>query len=409
MRILVLCPHFEPDVAPTGVVMTEIAHHLVDQGHELDIVTALPWYRGHTVEDGWTGQPWRRQRTEWGSVLRVHPFPTDKTNIVGRALGFAGFTTLVAIGAVFRRRRPDVVLTMSPPLLLGLAGWLAARLRRVPLVFNVQDVFPDVAIEVGAIRNRRVIAGLSWLERFVYRRADAVTVLSSDLMGNVSAKIGRQDPKKIRVIANFVDTERIKPADRATRYREEIEAGDRTVVMYAGNMGFSQPLDLMVETARRWHNQRDVLFVLNGGGSERSRLEAAAAGLSNICFVDYQPIERVPEVLASADIHVIALKHGLARSSVPSKLYSILAAGRPALAAIDPGTEVATLLEKHDCGVSCAPEDLDLFEDALQELVADPLRCAAMGERGRTFVEAWVSPAAVAEAYGRLFTELTEF
>jgi len=410
VRILVLCPHFEPDSAPTGVVMTELAARLVERGHELHIITALPWYTHHRVEPEWAGRPWRREATEWGSITRVHPFPTDKTNIAARAVGFAGFTALAALGAMTRRRRPDVVLTMSPPLTLGVAGWVAARLRRSVCVFNVQDVFPDVAVEVGAITGRRLIGALYRLESFVYRRADAVTVLSSDLAENVGAKIGDQDPAKVRVIPNFVDTERIAPTDRDTAYRHELGLGAHPVVMYAGNVGFSQPLDLMIETARRWAERddglRDVRFVINGGGSERDRFERSAAGLANVTFVDFQPPERLAEVLASGDIHLILLREGLARSSVPSKLYSILASGRPVFASVDPGTEVDRVLVENGCGRSVGPGDLDEFETGLAALVADEAGRQRMGRRGREFVEEWVSPSGVAAAYEALFVEL---
>ncbi|MFT7610953.1 MAG: colanic acid biosynthesis glycosyl transferase WcaI, partial [Candidatus Aldehydirespiratoraceae bacterium] len=110
MRILVICPHFEPDVAPTGVVIAEIAHRLIDAGHELEIVTSLPWYESHAIEAGWGGRLWRRERTDWGRITRVHPFPTDKRNIPARAAAFAGFTALATIFSLFQRKRPDVVL-----------------------------------------------------------------------------------------------------------------------------------------------------------------------------------------------------------------------------------------------------------------------------------------------------------
>lgn len=406
MRVVVICPHYAPDMAPTAVVMTEMAEQLIRLGHELHIVTSLPWYEKHRIEESWKGRPWRREKTAWGSITRVHPFPTDKTNIPARAMGFAGFTVMAFLGALFQRRRPDVVLTMSPPLTLGLSGLVVARLRRAACVFNVQDIFPDIAIEVGAISSPRLVRTLQGLESFVYKRADAITVLSSDLRDNVAAKIGGQDPAKVRVIPNFVDTQRIQPAASDTAYRREVGAGDRTVVMYAGNIGFSQPLELMLDTARRWTERDDVLFVINGTGSERARLEASARDLDSVVFVDFQPPERLPEVLASGDIHLIALRKGLARSSVPSKLYSILAAGRPVFASIDPGTEVSRILEENQCGVSVPPEDLDAFESALAELVAATSDRTRMGERGRTFVESWASPAAVAMTYQELFDEL---
>lgn len=406
MNILVLCPHFAPDVAPTGEVMTSIATALADRGHHLHVVTALPWYKEHAVEPGWGGRPWRTERTPWGRITRLHPFPTDKTNIPARAVAFGGFTGLAAITALCSPMRPDVVMVMSPPLPLGVAGWLAAVSRRAPFVFNVQDVFPDVAVELGAITDPRVIAVAAWLERFLYRRSDAVTVLSEDLRDNVAAKLRGDRPERVRVIPNFVDTERIAPADPDNSYRREHGLSGRTVVMYAGNVGLSQSLDLVVEAARRFRDRPDVAFVINGGGSARPELQRSAAGLENLHFVDMQPRERLPEVLAAGDIHLVPLRRGLARSSVPSKLYSILAAGRPVLASVDAGTEVATTLERAGAGVSVGPEDADAFCEALGRLLDDPAGRDRMGRSGRRFVEGWVSPAAVGEAYERLFAEI---
>jgi colanic acid biosynthesis glycosyl transferase WcaI len=405
MNILVLCPHFRPDVAPTGEVMSAITDALADRGNRLHVVTSLPWYRLHDVEPQWRGRPWRTESTPWGWITRLHPFPTDKTNIPARAVAFAGFTGASAVAAIASRARPDVVMVMSPPLPLGFAGWVAALPRGIPFVFNVQDVFPDVAVELGAITDPRVIAAASAAERFLYRRADAVTVLSEDLRDNVATKVGRR-PERVRVIPNFVDTERVRPGERRNAYRDDYDLGDRTVVLYAGNVGLSQSLDLVVEAARRWRDRDDVVFVINGGGSALEALRSSAEGLDNLRFVPMQPRERLAEVLAAGDVHLVPLRRGLARSSVPSKLYSILASARPVLASVDPGTEVALTLERSGAGVAVPPEDPDAFCEALAALVDDPAGRVAMGAAGRRFVEDWVSPAAVGSAYEALFEEL---
>ena len=194
MRIVVLCPHFAPDTAPTGHVMSRIVGELAARGHEAHVVTALPWYRNHAIEPGWTGRLVRQQRTDWGSITRVSPFPGgDRRDLPRRALGYIGFSLLVGIAALRAGgwfRRADAVIAMSPPLTLGLTGWAAKLAHRAPLVFNIQDVFPDAAVETGAITDRRVIAVARWLERVSYRLADAVTVLSTDMADNVMAKIG---------------------------------------------------------------------------------------------------------------------------------------------------------------------------------------------------------------------------
>jgi colanic acid biosynthesis glycosyl transferase WcaI len=275
--------------------------------------------------------------------------------------------------------------------------------RRGPLVFNIQDVFPDAAIETGAIRNPAMIHASKWLERVSYRRAAAVTVLSDDLRVNVAAKLRRHRPERVRVIPNFVDTEAIRPVDRMTSYREELDIGDEPVVMYAGNVGFSQSLELLIQAARELPA---VTFVINGDGSARAAIEQQATGLANVRFAGYQPKERLSEVLGSADIHVVPLRRGLARASVPSKTYSVLAAGRPVVAAIDPGSEVPRMLEASDGGVSVAPDDPDAFVGALRYLLEHPERAATMGRHAREWVETAASPAAVAAAYDELLREV---
>lgn len=403
LRIAVLCPHFAPDTAPTGEVITRIVHELAALGHEVHVVAALPWYREHRIEDGWGGKWVRREVTAWGSITRVHPFPgTDKRNLLRRAFGFLGFSALAGLSSL-RGGRVDAVIAMSPPLTMGLTGWVTHLVRRGPLVFNIQDVFPDAAVETGAITNARIIAVAKWLERVSYHRAAAVTVLSDDLRDNVAAKVKPSHRNRVHVIPNFVDTEFIQPADRNTALRAELGIGDEPVVLYAGNVGFSQSLEMVVEAARRFPN---ATFLINGDGAARTTLQQQAADLPNVRFSGYQPKERVPEVLATGDIHLVPLKQGLGRVSVPSKTYSILAAGRPVLAAIDPGTEVPRMLAASAGGVVVPPDDLEAFCSALSDLLADPAQASAMGSAGRRWVEGAASPAAVGRAYEALIRSL---
>lgn len=404
LRLVVLCPHFAPDLAPTGVVMTRIVNELAARGHELHVVTSLPWYRNHAIEPGWGGRLWRTEKTEWGSIIRVHPFPgKSKSNLLRRALGFIAFSYAVGIRSVHADGLPfkvDGVLAMSPPLTLGLTGWCTKIIRRAPLVFNIQDVFPDAAIQTGAISNKKIIAAAKWLERMSYQRSDAVVLLSQDLRTNIASKIDRKFHHRLHVIPNFVDTIAITPQDRMTAYRSELGIGNQLVVMYAGNVGFSQSLNLVVDAAARFP---DIAFVVNGDGAARKKLEEDCAQLTNVFFGDYQPIERLSEVLATGDIHLVPLRAGLASVSVPSKSYSILAAGRPMLAAIDPGTEIPNMLQQSGAGVAVEPDNSTAFIEALGQLVSRREELHEMGSRGRTWVETHVSPASVAAQYEAIF------
>jgi len=404
LRLVVLCPHFAPDLAPTGVVMTRIVTELAGRGHELHVVTSLPWYRNHAIEPSWGGRLWRTEKTEWGSIIRVHPFPgKSKSNLLRRALGFIAFSYAVGIRSVHADGFPfkvDGVLAMSPPLTLGLTGWFTKIIRRAPLVFNIQDVFPDAAIQTGAISNKKIIAAAKWLERVSYQRSDAVVLLSRDLRTNIANKIDTKFHDRLHVIPNFVDTVAITPQNRMTAYRAELGIGDQLVVMYAGNVGFSQSLNLVAEAAAKFP---EIAFVINGDGAARKKLQDDCAQLANVYFGDYQPIERLSEVLATGDIHLVPLRAGLASVSVPSKSYSILAAGRPMLAAIDPNTEIPNMLRESGAGIAVEPDNAPAFIDALGQLASNRERLLEMGARGRNWVETHASPASVAAQYEAIF------
>jgi colanic acid biosynthesis glycosyl transferase WcaI len=402
-RLVVLCPHFAPDTAPTGTVMTRIVDELVELGVEVHVVTSLPWYAAHAVEPEWRGRTVRTDTVAWGSITRISPFAgADKRNLVRRAIGFVAYSALAGVqglrtgGAL---TRVDAVFAMSPPLTLGLTGWLVARLRRGRLIFNIQDVFPDAAVATGAITNPLVIRLARALERLSYRAADVVTVLSDDLAANVRAKLGPDRHGAVTVIPNFVDTDHVRPQDRMTPLRRELGLDDRSVVMYAGNLGFSQSVDLLVEVARALP---EVQVVINGDGAARASLDEPARELPNLVLNGYVAEDRLAELLATGDIHVVPLRAGLGSVSVPSKAYSIMAAARPIVASIDPGTAVPRVLAEADAGVSVPPDDAPSLIAAIRHLLEHPDLGSEMGARGRRWVERHASPAAVGAAYGRL-------
>ena len=417
MNIVVLCPHFTPDVAPTGEVMTSIAGALAELGHRLHIVTSLPWYQQHTLEPGWDGQLVRHQSTSWGTVTRVHPFPTDKSNLPARAVAFGGFTALATFEGIVSAAEPDVVLAMSPPLTLGLAGWAVATTRRVPFVFNIQDVFPDVAVELGLLTGRRAIAAASWLERVSYRRADAVTVLSDDLADNVRAKITRglapaaaaTQAAKVRVIPNFIDTAWITPGPLENAYRADYGLTGKRVVMYAGNVGLSQSLDLVLDAAAALRHETDVAFVINGGGAARPDLERRARGLDEPPFRGHAA--QAPPARGAGRGRRPRGAPEARPGLVERAVEAVLDPGRrrPLVASVDPGTEVERSMDQAGAGVAVPPDDPEAFTKALRRLLDDPEGAAAMGPSGRTSSSRGRRRPRSVRPIEALFTELRDF
>ena len=404
MKITIICPHFAPDTAPTGEVITQIVREFHKMGHQIHVITSLPWYRNHTVEAEWTARLISSEKTPWGKITRIHPFASkNRTNLLARGIAFCMFSCLASLVGLFSRRS-HVVLAMSPPLTLALAGWLTAKRHKAPLVLNIQDVHPDAAIETGTLTDERLIGLLKRIETMSYAKANAVTVLSDDLRNRLATRTDSES--KLRVIPNFVDTERIQPGNRDNAYRQELGLTDEIIVMYAGNVGFSQPLEIVLEAARHMADRDDIVFVINGNGARRALFEQEAEDLPNVTFMDYQPHERLNEVLAAGDIHLIPLQKGLSSVSVPSKLYSILAAGRPILASVDLGSEIDLVISRSGAGRTAAAGDTAEFIATLSALVDDRHGREAAGLEARRFAEEWLSTAAVAESYYDLFLEL---
>ncbi|MFW2382265.1 MAG: glycosyltransferase family 4 protein, partial [Acidimicrobiales bacterium] len=269
---------------------------------------------------------------------------------------------------------------------------------------NVQDIFPDVAVELGMLTNQRAISAARRLERSLYEAADAVTVLSEDQARNVRAKTTR--PENVHIIPNFVDTSRVTTVDRMTEYRRTHNLADELVVMYSGNVGFSQSFHLVEAAAKHFADRPDVHFVINGEGAARASVDQWAGPLPNVTVSDFAPREKVSDVLGTADLHLILLSQGLAQSSTPSKLYGILAAGRPVLASIDLGSDADVVIRRSGAGLTVPPEDPDAFIQALEVLLSDRNELAKLGQKAHDFIDQLITPDQQAEAYERLFLQL---
>ena len=407
MRLLVISPHFEPDTAPTGIIVTSLVEQWLEQGHQIEVITSLPWYEKHEVENQWKGRLFRKEEKESLAVTRLHPFPQDKNKLFRRLVGFLAFSFLALIASVSKKGPFDAVIVISPPLTLGTVGKAAAVRHRCKLLLNLQDIFPDIAITLGKIKSRSSIKVLEKYEKLTYSGTDSITVLSKDLEKNVNKKIvSIKNPPQIKVIPNFLISSSIKPQNRLTEYREEHHLGEKFVVMYAGNLGNSQSFELITDAAKKHEDRDDIVYVINGGGVMSSSLKQQANNLRNLVVIGYQPIERLPEVLATADLHLVPLRTGLGGMSVPSKIYSIFAAGRPVIASVDPGTEIERIVVESEGGIVVPPDDFESFTSAVEKLIEDSEMLEEMGNKARFWLESCYSSKTVADSYLDLIRQL---
>lgn len=385
MRVLLVTLHFAPDSVSNAVVATELAEELSRHGHRVTVVCALPFHKAHRIEPGFGSHFLNVDRHGDIKVIRTWLYlRADKGDLGGRLASYASFTAISLIAGLITGRH-DVIITPSPPLSLGIVGWLLAALWGGRFIYNVQDIYPDAAVKLGLIKNRFVIRFFSWLERFVYARAAAITVLSDGFRRNLAAK--GVPLSKIEVIPNAVDVDFIRPLQRDNAFAASQRLVGRFVALYAGNVGLAQGVETVIDAAKHLSDPR-VLIMIVGSGAGLQACVRRAEGLSNVRFLPSQPRASVPDLYASSDVGIVILRGGMGETSVPSKVYTVMAAGKAVLASIDKSSEVWDLVERVGCGLCVPPDDPRALVEAIERLSSDREGTAAMGARGRRYVVA---------------------
>jgi colanic acid biosynthesis glycosyl transferase WcaI len=268
-----------------------------------------------------------------------------------------------------------------------------------------KDIFPEVARLLEDFHSETVDRALQAVNRFLARRADRVVALG-ETMKTLLVEGKGADPARTVIIPDWADCEAIMPGPKENGFARAHGLADRFVVMHSGNIGLSQNLEILIEAADRLQHVPDILVVLVGDGVKKAALEEQARGLPNVRFLPFQPKERLRESFASADVFVVSLKAGMAGYIVPSKLYGILAAGRPYVAAVDDSSEVAAITRRHGCGVVVGPGKASELAEAVLKLYHDRALARTMGESARRAALEFDRPRQV-RAYYELFQQLT--
>jgi glycosyltransferase involved in cell wall biosynthesis len=324
--------------------------------------------------------------------------------MAGRLANYGTYLGCSLAGAL-AMTRPDVVIALTDPPPVGLIGLLVARLHGVPFVLVTQDIFPDVAIQLGRLTNSNVATVLRFLSHRLFRSAHRVISIGRD-MDRRLVELG-VPPQKIVTIQGWADPLAVRPLTAPSRLRRDWSLDGRFVVMHSGNVGLSQGLESLLQAAELLLTEPDIVFVLVGEGASRSDLqrEAARRGLDNVVFISHQPKALLSQSLGAADVHLVSLRRGLAGYIVPSKVYGILAAGKPFIAAVEDGSEPALVIAEYACGLRVEPGDPRALADAVLQMRLAPLE--EMGMRARLAAEERYNRHRATSAYLGVLEELT--
>jgi colanic acid biosynthesis glycosyl transferase WcaI len=394
-RLLVLNQYYWPGIEATAQLLTELCEALAE---DMDVTVVTGVLHSHENEP-------RRVRNNGVEIVRVASTSFERSRILARGANYVSYLTSALIRSV-SGQRPDVVLCMTDPPIVADVALLVARRFRVPLIVISQDVFPEIAVQLKRLENPVLMSLLRGLVALYLRRADRIVAIGDTMRRRLEAKGAK--PERLRVIPNWVDTARLAPLERANSWARNNDLDSRFVVMHSGNVGHAQDLDSLVRAATFLRDLDDLRIMIIGTGARHAELKALAERLEvdQVRFLYYQPRHVLAQSLSSADIHVVGLAPGLAGYVVPSRLYGILAVSRPVIAAADPESETAQVVERIDCGIVVPPGRPELLARAIRDAHDGKYDLKAMGERGREWVEREADRSVAVGRYRDLLREL---
>jgi glycosyltransferase involved in cell wall biosynthesis len=362
---------------PGGTRHHELARYLVEKGHRVTVIASPVSYltgAKHGVE---------RQEQDGITILRTYTYPALHRSFFHRVFSFVSFM-LSSFWAGLRVKQVDVVWGTSPPIFQAATAWALARLKGVPFLFEVRDLWPDFAIAVGVLRNPILIRLSKWLERFLYRRAAQVMVNSPGFIPHVTTHGASQTV----LVPNGADPRMFDPGLSGDVFRQEYGLQGKFVALYAGAHGMSNDLDVVLEAARLLQDRPEVAFVLLGDGKDKPKLmeRARQMDLNNLHFLPPVPKLEMPQALAAADACIAILKAiPLYATVYPNKVFDYMAAGRPVILAID--GVIRQVVESVRAGIAVPPGDAQAMAQAIRQLADEPEHGRLMGQRGRQYVE----------------------
>ncbi|RPH52588.1 MAG: glycosyltransferase WbuB [Desulfobacteraceae bacterium] len=410
-RVLILSLIFRPDNVSTAQIMGDLALDLKNRGHDVFVITTKPHFNDDV--EALAIQP---LYTHWGKLLQKSNYhdikvlhvwmPRKGKSKLLRIIAWLGFHAVSTLAGFFSQFQPDVILSPSPPLTIGISAALVGMWHKCPFIYNVQEIYPNVAVNLGVLRNTFAIRCLQGLELFVYNKAKALVVISEGMANHIRARGITEN--KIHVIPNFVDVEDFRPLPKVNAFSRRYDLHEKFVISYAGNMGAPQGLEILIEAAHLLRNEKRIYFLMMGDGSEKSSLieKSQHLKLTNITFLSYQPYSLMAEAYAAVDASFVSQAPGTSKDGIPSKVYRIMACARPVIACTDPDSDLALLVAKTDGGVVVPSGDSPALANAIKQALFQREVWLEKGLKGRIAILKEYSRSTISERYHRLILEL---
>lgn len=411
-KILIHSIVFSPDAVSTAYLYNDIARRFKQEGYDVAVLTTTPHYNkvDHELKEQVLTKHWGGlyYTSDFEGIPVTHIYQKKSTNVFLRLLGFVYWHIMSFILGLFERR-VSVILSPSPPLTIGFVNILLGKLKGCKVIYNVQEIYPDILVDHTNLRSKPIIYILKQLERFVYNRSSAVTTIDQVFYDTISTRFDQ--PEKLHIIPNFVDTSLYRPLPKSEINLDSTLFPDdnRLKVMYAGNIGHAQDWVPLIEVAKRLLGKPVVFFVI-GEGVLKEKLESDVQGygLSNVIILPYQPRALMPQLLAYADLQFIFMTKGMEGSGFPSKVYTIMASAKPLIVLSGKKTPIYELLNVIDCAYLIDEANLKEKLDKLEHLLccSDENDRRIKGERGLQTIKKSYTKEVVINSYVSLIDSL---
>jgi glycosyltransferase involved in cell wall biosynthesis len=407
LKILYMSHYFPPEVNAPAARVSEMAQRWAENGADVTVLTCFPNHPNGIIPEEYRGMWHCRERRGDVNVVRTYVYAAVNKGLFRRIINYLSFMFSSIFVGTGMSKRPDILIATSPQFFVAVAGYIISRIKRCKFVFEVRDLWPEEIVAVGAIRSRIVIRALEAIEMFLYRRADIIVAVAQGTIDLLKAR-GIHE-RKMALIPNGVDIDFFAAAADGRRVREQLGIDGKFVVGYIGTHGMAHKLEMILQAAAKIRQRDEIRFLFVGDGAEKARLvrQAVDLKLTNVIFRDQVPREKVPEYYAACDICLVPLRKAeLFTRNIPSKIYEIMACGRPII--ISTEGESRRLVESSGAGIGARPEDADDLAKKIVRLWHDGEACRAMGHSGYSFVLANSSRKRLADDYLAILKDVVD-
>ena len=398
LKILLVTEYFPPEIGAGSNRAFEQSKRWVEKGAKVTVITGFPDYPDGVIPEEYKNYKFLQEEYQGINVIRTYTVAAPNRGFLKRVISFSSFMFSSIIQGTKASRKQDILIATSPPFSVGISGYIISRLKRIPFIFEVRDLWPESIIQLGQLKNKFIIKFMETIERFLYKKSIHIVPVAESTTAVLKEK--GISKSKITVIKNGVNLNEVIPQQEDGELRVKLGLNRKTIVSYIGTLGLSHALDKFLETAKLLSNKKDVGFLIIGDGAERENLlkKSQQYDLKNVCFIKKVEKEKIASYYSISDILLVPLKDlPIFKKVIPSKIFEIMAFEKPILISVD--GEARSVVESANSGIYVNPEDPNDLKEKILYLANNCELAAELGRNGRKFVEEYFDRQKLADDY----------